>query len=111
MDNYQLWKVAEEALSALTARYEPSAERCCAEHGIDRREWGLLLAVYTFEPEETTPGHLMVRGPYTSADTYLERLRSLVEKKFVEETGSGRFRMTDESRKIMFKIAENVREV
>jgi len=111
MDNYQLWKVAEEALSALTARYEPSAEQCCAEHGMDRREWGLLLAVYTFEPEETTPGHLMVRGPYTSADTYLQRLRSLAEKKFAEEIEPGRFRMADESRKIMLMIAENVREV
>jgi hypothetical protein len=111
MDNHQLWKVAEEALSALTDRYEPSAEICCAEHGLNRREWGLLLAVYTFEPEEATPAHLMVRGPYTSADTYLQRLRGLAEKKLLEEIDSGRFRMTDESRKTMLKIAEDIREV
>jgi len=92
MDNHQLWRVAEEALSALTERYEPHAEQRCAECGIDRREWGLLLAVFTFEPDETTPGHLMVRGPYTSADTYLQKLQALANKKLVEEIAPGRFR-------------------
>jgi len=111
MDNRQLWRVAEEALSALTQRYEPFAEQRCAECGIDRRDWGMLLAVHTFEPEETTPGHLMVRGPYTSADTYLQRLQALAAKKLIEEIAPGRFRMMDESRKIMFQIAEDVRDV
>jgi hypothetical protein len=67
--------------------------------------------VYTFEPDETTPGHLMVRGPYTSADTYLDRLHALAEKKILDEIELGRYRMTDQSRKIVFDIAEDVRTV
>jgi hypothetical protein len=53
----------------------------------------------------------MVRGPYTSADTYLERLHALAEKKILDEIEPGRYRMTDQSRKIVFDIAEDVRTV
>lgn len=111
MDNYQLWKAVEEAWSALTDHFEPMVEKKCKERNIDRRTWGLLLAVHTFEPEDTTPGHLMVRGPYASAEAYLERLQAAETIGLLDEVASGRYKLTDKGRKVALQIAEETREV
>jgi len=93
------------------ARVEPFIDEQCAQRGLDRRTWGLLLAVYTFEPEDTTPGHLMVRSPYTSAEAFMERLRQAAQKGFLKEVDSGRYRLTEEGREIAFAIADAGREM
>jgi hypothetical protein len=58
----------------------------------------LLLAAVTFEPEDTTPSHLMVRGPYTSSDRYLEGLENTAEVGYLEKVGNGRYRLTESGR-------------
>jgi hypothetical protein len=68
MNFLPLWQLANEAWNALGDHFEPVIEREGLEFGLGLQAWGLLLAVLTFEPEEVTPAHLMVRNPYTSAE-------------------------------------------
>lgn len=110
MDNSQIWKVMEEAWAALAERFEPVVEQTCKRYGFHRRDWGLLLAVRTFEPEETTPGHLMVRNPYTSVDAYMQRLHNAAQAGFLSETAPGRFGMTEKGRSITSNIADVARD-
>jgi len=111
MENHHLWEVMEEAWAALGDRFEPLLERKCADCSIDRRTWGLMLAVYTFEPDETTPGHLMIRSPYTSVDSYMNRLRSAAVIGLLDEISPGMFQLTDHGRKISFQITDAIRDV
>ncbi len=110
MDFEQLWQRMKEAWGHLMARVDPYIEERCAQKGLDRRGWGLLLAVLTLEPEDTTPGHLMVRNPYTSAEVYLERLGRLAQKGMLQEVAPGRYRFTDEGRGITLDITKAGRE-
>lgn len=111
MDIQKLWMVAEEAWSALAEQFEPVAEQMCAQHDMEGRTFGLLLSVLTFEPEDTTPGHLMVRGPYTSADEFLNRLQGAADQGFLIEIAQGRYRLSDEGRKCTHNIADEIRRV
>jgi len=111
LDSQKLWVVAEEAWTALSGRFEPVAEQMCAQFGIEGRVFGLLLAALTLEPEDTTPGHLIVRGPYTSADEYLKRLKGATLMGFLSEIAPGKFRLSEEGREITRRIASELRFV
>jgi hypothetical protein len=94
MNDQTLWNLVREVWAELGAHFEPVIEKRINESGLDGRRAGLLLAAATFEPENTTPGHLLVRGPYTAAEEYLARLRSLAEAGYLEEVSPGSFRLT-----------------
>ena len=111
MENHHLWQIMEAALASLAERFEPLLERKCSEAMMDRRVWGLLLAVYTFEPDETSAGHLMIRSPYTSVDSYMNRLRSAAHNVLLDEVSPGTFRLTDHGRSITLQIVQAIREV
>jgi hypothetical protein len=111
MDAFRIWKIIEEAWIGLTERFEPLVEKRCLEAGIESRLWGLLLAVYTFEPDDTTPAHLLVRSPYTAAEAYLKRLDKATKMGFLSEVEPGRFRMTEGGRALTFEIADVARQV
>ncbi len=110
MEAIQLWTTIEEAWLALTERFEPLVDKRCEQAGFDSRLWGLLLAVYTFEPEDTTPAHLLVRSPYTAAEAYLVRLRQARELGLLAEVEQGRFRLTEAGRTLAFDIADIARQ-
>lgn len=110
MDSHQSWKTIEEAWSALSERFEPIIEMRCAQAGIESHMWRLMLAVYTFEPEETTPAHLLVRSPYTAVDAYLRRLHQAAQHGLLAERSNGSFQLTERGREITFEIVESARQ-
>jgi len=100
MDNQTLWELVRKAWTKINKLYQPVVEPFLQELSLDWRIMGLLLAVLTFEPEDTTPGHLTVRGPYTSPEEYLKRLELASEKGMLNGTGENRFRLTAKGRQI-----------
>jgi hypothetical protein len=111
MQNAHLWALVREASAALVARYEPAVESACATHQIDQRMWGLLLAVLTFEPEDTSTAHLLVRGPYTAAEAYHERLERAAESGLLKAVDAGTYRLTERGRQITMEVANQARQV
>ena len=99
MDNESLWNLTKEALRLIRSRYEPAIQPIISSSGLDGRIWGILLAAETFEPEFTSPAYLMVRGPYTSAEQYLNRLNAAAMKGYLEEVSSGEFCLTEKGKK------------
>jgi hypothetical protein len=110
MDNHHLWKSLFEAWRALTARFEPVVEQYRDRNGVSLRTWSLLLAVYKFEPEITTPAHFLVRSPYTSADVYMERLEQATGQGWLEQGVAGGYQLTSAGRTAMLAILNAVRD-
>lgn len=98
MDNESLWNLTKEALKLVRSSYESAVDPIILSSGLDARIWGLLLAAETFEPEYTSPAHLLVRGPYTSAEQYLTRLHTAAAKGYLEEVTPGEFRLTEKGK-------------
>ncbi|HLA99690.1 MAG TPA: hypothetical protein VJL34_14680 [Anaerolineales bacterium] len=110
MENQELWQVMNEAWSTLTACFEPELDRACKQRDLEPRLLMLLLAVFTFEPEDTTPGHLMVRGPYTSSEVYLRRLNEAAQLGYLENVDTSKFRLTDKGRNTTIELIQLARE-
>ncbi len=100
MDDQTLWDLIRKAWTKITKLYQPAVDPHLQDLGLEWRTIGLLLAALTFEPEDTTPGHLTVRGPYTSPDEYLKRLSQAAEKGMLSEAGENRFRLTTKGRQV-----------
>ena len=104
MDEQTLWNQMNEAMIELGNRYEPVVEIAAKDEGMDLRTWSTLLAVLTFEPEDATPAHYMVRGPYTAPEAYLSRLVSASQAGFLSEVEAGKFRLTERGRRIVLDL-------
>ncbi len=98
MDDQSLWKLMRETLITIEKRFNPAIKPIVSKSDLSMRDWMLLLAALTFEPEDTTASHLMVRGPYTSSDRYLEGLDRTAELGYLEQVKDGRFRLSAEGR-------------
>lgn len=110
MDYQELWTLMHKAWAALRICYQPVVQQFIQETGIESREWGLLLTALTFEPEGITPAHLLVRSPYTAADEYLRRLKSLAEKGYLQEGGDGGFVLTSGGRSEAQRLIAEIRQ-
>ena len=110
MDHPSLWKLMIEAWSALSEHYEPVVEQHCMEHRIDLKSWALLLAVLSFEPEATTPGHLLVRVPYTAAEVYQERLENMRTRGNLDLEPHGGYKLTQRGRELTTHLIAIARE-
>lgn len=109
MENESLWNLTREALRLLRSCYEPAVEPVIQTSGLDARSWGLLIAARTLEPEYTSPAHLMVRGPYTSAEQYLGRLKAAADKNYLEEVSPGLFKLTKKGNDAINRFIEEAR--
>lgn len=109
-EDQTLWHLMREAWTALQPHYEPVIARIVNESGLESRAWGLMLAALTFEPDKTTPGHLMVRGPYNSAESYLNRLRNITRSGYLAEIDEGAFSLTTDGRAWLERFVKEVRE-
>lgn len=94
MDDRGLWELVHSAWSAMNPHFEPAIQQVIEETQLEPQAWGLILAALTLEPEETTPGHLIVRTPFTSADHFLYRLKNIAAAGFLAEVHPGKFRLT-----------------
>jgi hypothetical protein len=109
MDNLSLWHLMREAWRAMNPHYEPAIQEVIANAQLEPRAWGLLLAARNFEPEEVTPGHLLVRSPYTSAEYYLYQLKSITSAGYMAEVNPGKFRLTATGRQAVLRFIDRAR--
>lgn len=109
MDNQSLWKLIRDSWIKIQASFNPAIKPLVAKSGLNLREW-MHLAALTFEPEDTTTSHLMVRGPYTSSDQYLTRLEHTAEKGFLVKVSKGSFRLSPEGREAALEFIKVARE-
>ena len=105
-----VWELIKATWFELSRGYEPVLEMAAKDAGLDLRMWGLLLAVVTFEPEDTTPAHLMVRIPYASPESYYVRLEAAAKQGFLHEIESGKFLLTSKGRDVTMKLVAIARE-
>ena len=98
MNDLTIWELLQDAWEALRQHFEPVMEKAGRKMGLDPRGWGLLMAVKSFEPEDTTPGHLMVRTPYTAVESYQKRLATATREGFLVEVGEGKYRLSENGR-------------
>jgi hypothetical protein len=110
MERRQLWELIREAWLKLETRYEPAINDFVSKSTLGMREWMIMLAVLTFEPDDTTPSHLMVRGPYTSSDRYLSFLENAADQGYLSPTSPGRFRFSPKGRKAVLELIRVARE-
>ena len=107
MDDRALWMLVIEARAALDPHLAPALDRFAAE--MDLPTWGLLLAALTFEPEPISATRLGVRGPYTAAGRYAQRLASAEEQGYLYEEMPGEYRLTDAGRAINQQFIDAIR--
>jgi hypothetical protein len=95
MDDLALWELMRDAWFRIEQKYSPAVKPLVSESKLTLREWMLLLAALTFEPEDTTPSHLMVRGPYTSSEKYLAGLEKASKFGYLDKVAEGRYRLSN----------------
>jgi hypothetical protein len=110
MDDHFLWDLIRESWIKIEASFDPAIKPIVAESELNIREWMLIFAAMTFEPEDTTPSHLLVRGPYTSSDQYLTRLENAADKGYLENKSNNHFRLSDKGRESVTNFIKVARE-
>jgi hypothetical protein len=110
MNNDSLWKLASEVEAALIAHYQPVFDHFCDTTGMDGPMIGLLLAALSFDPDVTNPARLLVRNPYTAAETFMARLWVAAEKGFMIENSPGEYRSTAIGRARLVDLVQEARE-
>ena len=110
MDDHLLWNLMRESWIKIEASFDPAIKPIVAESDLNIREWMLLIAALTFEPEDTTPSHLLVRGPYTSSDQYISRLENAAEKGYLENKSNGSFRLSGKGKAAVLDFIKTVRD-
>jgi hypothetical protein len=110
MDDQLLWKLMREFWIKIQVGFDPAIKPIVAESDLNIREWMLLIAALTFEPEDTTPSHLMVRGPYTSSEEYLSRLVNAADKGYLVNQTIGSFRLSDKGKAAVLDFINTARD-
>jgi hypothetical protein len=109
MNDQDLWELVRETGRTIWPHYQPVLERILENTGLDGRSMSLLVAVLTIEPDTTTPAHLLIRNPYTSAEQYFARLAHAARLGYLGEVSQGDFRMTPEGRRIAQQFIDEAR--
>jgi hypothetical protein len=109
MNDQDLWGLIRETGRAIWPHYQPVLERILENTGLDGRSMSLLIAVLTIEPDTTTPAHLLIRNPYTSAEQYFSSLAHAARLGYLGEVSQGEFRMTPEGRRIAQQFIDEAR--
>lgn len=102
--NIAIWEEMKAVWHKIKSVYRPAISTELSDSKISRSDWGLLLAVLKFEPEETTPGHLMIRNPFTAAEVYRDRLEELTSVGYLSRTQAGKYVLTREGRMLTERI-------
>jgi Mn-dependent DtxR family transcriptional regulator len=110
MDDRSLWQLMRNTWVKIEPCYLPAIDPLVKKSGLGKREWGILLIARTLEPEDTTAGHLMIRGPYTASEQYLAWLSNAARQGHLVMVGEGRFRLTPFGREAVEKFIQLARE-
>lgn len=110
MDDPTLWNLMRDTWMKIEEKFDPVINQFVESSKLSMREWMLLLAALTFEPEDTTPSHLMVRGPYTSSERYLEGLENAANLAYLERVGEGRYRLTSYGKDEVYEFIRVARD-
>lgn len=109
MNDQDLWDLVRDTGRAIWPHYQPVLEHILENTGLDARSMSLLVAVLTIEPDTTTPAHLLIRNPYTSAEQYFAHLAHAARLGYLGEVSQGDFRMTPEGRRITQQFIDEAR--
>lgn len=101
MDNPGIWQLLRSVNISLQATYQNVIDTVTNEQDITARDLGLLVAVHKFEPDDTTPAHLLVRTPYNSAENFQIRLNHLVAHELLTEIGPHVYRLSAAGRQVV----------
>lgn len=110
MDDRTLWQQIRNTWGKIEPCYLPAIDPLVKKSSLGKREWGILLAARTLEPDDTTPGHLMIRGPYTASEQYLAWLSNATRQGYLEMVAEGRFRLTSFGSEAVDKFIQLARE-
>ena len=97
-DDLGLWTLARQTAKAIVPLYQPAFEQFKTSRKIDDWTIGVLMSALSFEPQPISPALLSIRGPYTSAEAYLNKLKSAAERDFLIEIDPGKFHLTAQGR-------------
>jgi hypothetical protein len=94
MKDKDLWKLMQSTRLKLEACYKPAIQQLVSDSELSLREWMMLITGLTFDPEDITLSHLMVRGPYTSCEQYLNWLNNATDLGYYANVSGGEFHLT-----------------
>jgi hypothetical protein len=106
----QLWQLMSKAWKNIKWNYKTAIEPIASGSGLSLHQWGLLLAVYKFEPDLTTTAHLMVRDPFTAAELYGEWLHELASGGYLIEVSPGKYQLSIKGRDVTEQLIESSRK-
>lgn len=110
MDDHLLWKLMRESWMKIEASFDPAIKPIVANSGLSIREWMLLIAAWTFEPEDTTPAHLLVRGPYTASEQYLAGLENAANEGYLDNKSNNHYRLSNKGKEAVKNFIKVARE-
>jgi hypothetical protein len=108
--NQVLWKSMRQALNLIQHSYESVFTRFMQKNGVDDHTISILLAALTFDPGTISPEKLQVRGPYTSAQTWMAWLFAAAAKGYLSEPEPGEFRLSRRGRTATQKLIQEARQ-
>lgn len=98
LDQQALWRLARQTAAAITPVYQPAFEQFQTTRHVDGWTVGLLMAALSFEPQPISPALLSIRGPYTAAEAYLNKLEAAARANFLVEVDPGKYHLTAHGR-------------
>jgi len=109
VERIKLWELLYEAWNGIKAVYTRGVKPLVDESGVDLGTIGLLVAVYKFEPEMVTSGHLMVRDPFTAAEVHQVQLARLTARGWLEEAAPAKYRLSETGRQLTERFIHEAR--
>lgn len=94
-ENREIWLLIQETAAQIGRVYESVFTQFMDDHNLDLRVVGVLLAALTFDPRPISAARLRVGTPYTSHNTFRQRLDEASARRFLTETEPGKFQLTD----------------
>jgi Mn-dependent DtxR family transcriptional regulator len=110
MDEIKIWELIRHTHAHLVKGFEPALQSLFQKTGLEPNLWGTLLATQTFEPEFTTPSHLLVRVPYYTPEVYSERLEKLSAHGMLKKVDDGRYQLASKGRKAVNDFIDLARQ-
>jgi len=111
MQKEQIYPLAQQAMQAIYPQIGPLFEKYAERLKVNRQLIGLLFTAVTFDPQPISPTLLQKRIPYTNASFYLEGLEYARDNHLMEQTDSGEFKLTADTRQLTLELLADIRKL